>query len=162
MRKERKIINTNIRLNLMDEQDKKAWEYLQTMDREKYKSYTRVVVIVLNDYFDREYRREADPYLETREKEDAFLEKVVDAVKEGAEESMPMVLAKNLLEALRPMMERRHRVKVLKKNARLQKFLMEWMVIWIPEPVKSRNRKKLWTQHWILLTAFKAILTESV
>ena len=34
MRKERKIINTNIRLNLCDEQDRRAWEYLQTMDRE--------------------------------------------------------------------------------------------------------------------------------
>ena len=76
MRKERKIINTNIRLNLCDEQDRQAWEYLQTMDREKYKSYTRAVVVALNDYFSREYRNEADPYLETREKEDAFLEKV--------------------------------------------------------------------------------------
>ena len=27
MRKERKIINTNIRLNLCDEQDRQAWEY---------------------------------------------------------------------------------------------------------------------------------------
>ena len=51
MRKERKIINTNIRLNLSDEQDRQAWEYLQTMDREKYKSYTRAVVVALNDYF---------------------------------------------------------------------------------------------------------------
>ncbi|WP_278335599.1 hypothetical protein [Roseburia sp. 831b] len=34
MRKERKIINTNIRLNLCDEQDRQAWEYLQMMDRE--------------------------------------------------------------------------------------------------------------------------------
>mgnify|MGYP001165793869 CR=1 FL=1 len=41
MRKERKTINTNIRLNLCDEQDRQAWEYLQTMDRKKYKSYTR-------------------------------------------------------------------------------------------------------------------------
>ncbi len=73
MRKERKIINTNIRLNLCDEQDRQAWEYLQTMDREKYKSYTRAVVVALNDYFSREYSNEADPYLETREKEDAFL-----------------------------------------------------------------------------------------
>ena len=82
MRKERKIINTNIRLNLCDEQDRQAWEYLQTMDREKYKSYTRAVVVALNDYFSREYRNEADPYLETREKEDAFLERVETAVTE--------------------------------------------------------------------------------
>ena len=44
MRKERKIINTNIRLNLLDEADRQAWEYLQTMNRKKYKSYTRAVV----------------------------------------------------------------------------------------------------------------------
>ena len=87
MRKERKIINTNIRLNLCDEQDRQAWEYLQTMDREKYKSYTRAVVVALNDYFSREYRNEADPYLETREKEDAFLERVETAIRDGVKES---------------------------------------------------------------------------
>ena len=73
MRKERKIINTNIRLNLLDEADRQAWEYLQTMNRKKYKSYTRAVVAAVNDYFGREYEKEEDPYLETREKEDAFL-----------------------------------------------------------------------------------------
>ena len=82
MRKERKIINTNIRLNLCDEQDRQAWEYLQTMDRQKYKSYTKAVVAALNDYFAREYRNEEDPYLETREKEDAF-------VKESVGENQP-------------------------------------------------------------------------
>ena len=95
MRKERKIINTNIRLKLCDEQDRLAWEYLQTMDRKKYKSYTRAVVVALNDYFSREYRNEADPYLETREKEDAFLERV-------EKESVPMAIAKNLMEMLVP------------------------------------------------------------
>ena len=102
MRKERKIINTNIRLNLCDEQDRQAWEYLQTMDREKYKSYTRAVVVALNDYFSREYRNEADPYLETREKEDAFLERVETAVRDGVKESVPMAIAKNLMEMLVP------------------------------------------------------------
>ena len=102
MRKERKIINTNIRLNLCNEQDRQAWEYLQTMDREKYKSYTRAVVVALNDYFSREYRNEADPYLETREKEDAFLERVETAIRDGVKESAPMAMAKNLLEMLVP------------------------------------------------------------
>ena len=105
MRKERKIINTNIRLNLCDEQDRQAWEYLQTMDREKYKSYTRAVVVALNDYFYREYRNEADPYLETREKEDAFLERVETAIRDGVKESVPMAMAKNLLEMLTPFLK---------------------------------------------------------
>lgn len=102
MRKERKIINTNIRLNLCEEQDRQAWEYLQTMDREKYKSYTKAVVAALNDYFSRMYRNEADPYLETREKEDEFLERVETAIREGVKESVPMAMAKNLLEMLVP------------------------------------------------------------
>ena len=102
MRKERKIINTNIRLNLCDEQDRQAWEYLQTMDRQKYKSYTKAVVAALNDYFSREYRNEEDPYLETREKEDAFLERVETAIRDGVKESVPMAMAKNLLEMITP------------------------------------------------------------
>ena len=34
------IINTNIRFNLDNEDDRKAYEYLQGMDRKQYKSYT--------------------------------------------------------------------------------------------------------------------------
>ena len=104
MRKERKIINTNIRLNLLDEADRQAWEYLQTMNRKKYKSYTRAVVAAVNDYFGREYEKEEDPYLETREKEDAFLRQVQNAIKEGVKESVPMLLAKNLMDLLHPYM----------------------------------------------------------
>ena len=104
MRKERKIINTNIRLNLLDEADRQAWEYLQTMNRKKYKSYTRAVVAAVNDYFGREYEKEEDPYLETREKEDAFLRQVQNAIKEWVKESVPMLLAKNLMELLHPYM----------------------------------------------------------
>ncbi|OUQ49723.1 hypothetical protein B5E62_09995 [Lachnoclostridium sp. An118] len=104
MRKERKIINTNIRLNLLDEADRQAWKYLQTMNRKKYKSYTRAVVAAVNDYFGREYEKEEDPYLETREKEDAFLRQVQNAIKEGVKESVPMLLAKNLMELLYPYM----------------------------------------------------------
>ena len=104
MRKERKIINTNICLNLLDEADRQAWEYLQTMNRKKYKSYTRAVVAAVNDYFGREYEKEEDPYLETREKEDAFLRQVQNAIKEGVKESVPMLLAKNLMELLHPYM----------------------------------------------------------
>ena len=72
------------------------------MDRQKYKSYTKAVVAALNDYFAREYRNEEDPYLETREKEDAFLERVETAIRDGVKESVPMAMAKNLLEMLAP------------------------------------------------------------
>ena len=76
----RQTINTNIRLNLANEDDRKAWTYLQNLDRKKYKSYSRAVVAALNDYFGRQKRLADDPYLETREKEDAFLLRVQETI----------------------------------------------------------------------------------
>ena len=84
---ERTVINTNIRLNLNRPDDRKAWEYLQALDRKKCKSYSRAVVAAVNDYFSRQERLAADPYLETRKKEDAFLRKVLDTVREGLQAS---------------------------------------------------------------------------
>ena len=84
---ERTIINTNIRLNLNRPEDRRAWEYLKRLDRKKYKSYSRAVVAAVNDHLSREEQLEADPYLETREKEDAFLGKVLDTIREGIQSS---------------------------------------------------------------------------
>ena len=61
------IRNTNLRFNLDKEQQRRAWEYLQTMDRQDFKSYSQVISLALVDYFDRYYRTQADPYLETRD-----------------------------------------------------------------------------------------------
>ena len=84
---ERTTINTNIRLNLNRPDDRQAWEYLQRLDRKKYKSYSRAIVAAVNDYFSRQEQSANDPYLETREKEDAFLKKVLDTIREGVQAS---------------------------------------------------------------------------
>ena len=84
---DRTTINTNIRLNLNRPEDRQAWEHLQSMDRKKYKSYSRAVVAAINDYFSRQERLVNDPYLESREKEDAFLQKVLDTIREGLQSS---------------------------------------------------------------------------
>ncbi len=84
---ERTTINTNIRLNLNRPDDRQAWEYLQTLDRKKYKSYSRAIVAAINDYFSRQELLAHDPYLETREKEDAFLQKVLDTIRESIQAS---------------------------------------------------------------------------
>lgn len=100
---ERTIINTNIRLNLNRPEDRQAWNYLQALDRRKYKSYSRAVVAAVNDYFARQERLTADPYLETREKEDAFLQKVLEAIREGLQASgAGLVGLTSLLQGVRP------------------------------------------------------------
>lgn len=52
----RKVVSTNLRFNMAEPDEKKAWVYLQGLDREKYKSYTKAVVLALNEYFDRQAR----------------------------------------------------------------------------------------------------------
>ena len=84
-----KIVTTNLRLNLNNAEDRRAWERLRRMDRTRYKSYSRAVVAALNDFFDRQERLSNDPYLETREKEEAFLQRVLDTVERGLRSAPP-------------------------------------------------------------------------
>ena len=87
------IRNTNLRFNLDKEQQRRAWEYLQTMDRQDFKSYSQVIALALVDYFDRYYRTQADPYLETREREELFVKQIVDAVEYSLKQSLPLFLS---------------------------------------------------------------------
>jgi hypothetical protein len=70
------IINTNLRLNLNRDEDRMAWNYLQNRDKTRYPSYSKTIVIALNDFFRRQQRLAEDPFLETREREDAFCRKL--------------------------------------------------------------------------------------
>ena len=83
------IVNTNLRLNLDNAEDRRAWERLRNMDRTRYKSYSRALVAALNEFFDRQERLSNDPYLETREKEEAFLQRVLDTVERGLRSAPP-------------------------------------------------------------------------
>ena len=84
----KRIVDTNIRFDMSRKEDRQAYEYLRNMDRTKYKSYTRAVVAALNDFFSRQERIQADPFLETREKEDRFLRQVLDTIRDGIGQGM--------------------------------------------------------------------------
>ena len=70
-----------LRFDLTNEEERKAYDYLQDRDKEEFGSYTKLVVQSINEFFERRARLEADPYFETREKEDAFIARVLDAVR---------------------------------------------------------------------------------
>ena len=78
-----KIINTNIRFNLTKADDRRAWEYLQSMDRSKHKSYSRAVIFAINEYFEWEQKLTDNRFLETQEKEDRFMQKILDTINQG-------------------------------------------------------------------------------
>lgn len=96
----KRVVSTNIRFNLDKGADRAAWEHLQQRDKRQYRSYSKAVITAVNDYFERRGRLDADPYLETREKEDAFLLRVLETVRAGLEQSVPVNAADTLLRLL--------------------------------------------------------------
>ena len=64
------------------------------------RSYSKAVIAAVNDYFERRGRLDADPYLETREKEDAFLLRVLETIRAGLNQSTPVNAADTLLRLL--------------------------------------------------------------
>ncbi len=87
------IRNTNLRFNLEKDLQRKAWEYLQSMNREEFKSYSHAISLALVDYFDRYYRIAEDPYLETREREEQFINQIVEGIQQNLKQSLPLFLS---------------------------------------------------------------------
>ncbi len=73
-----------LRFDLADEDERKAYDHLQKRDKAEYGSYTKLVSQAVNEFFERRLRLKDDPYFETREKEDAFIARVLDAVRHSA------------------------------------------------------------------------------
>ncbi len=84
---------TTLRFNLDKPLDRQAWDYLQGMDKEKFKSYSQAVAVAVTEYFKNYYRIKDDPYLETREREERFVEQIVAAVESAVEKVLPSFLA---------------------------------------------------------------------
>ena len=98
------IKTTNVRFNLDKDDQRRAWEYLQSMDKRVFRSYSHVISLALLDYFDRYYRLQEDPYFETREREERFVQEIVNAVSESLRQTLPLFLAGCMtgLSALQP------------------------------------------------------------
>ena len=61
--------------------------------RRNFKSYSQIIAISLVDYFDRYYKKQEDPYLETREREERFVSQIVSAVETAMDRTLPVYLA---------------------------------------------------------------------
>ena len=87
------IRSTNLRFNLEKDTQMRAWQYLQTMDKQHFKSYSNVIALALVEYIERYYRNQDDPYLETREREERFVNQIVSSVESAMEKTLPVFLA---------------------------------------------------------------------
>ena len=84
---------TTLRFNIDKPLDRQAWNYLKSMDKDEFKSYSQAVALAVTEYFKRYYKRIDDPYFETREREERFVEQIVTAVESAVEKALPSFLA---------------------------------------------------------------------
>ena len=79
------MFKTTLRIKTDTPEGRKALGYLKSRDKTRYRSYSDAIIAAVNGFFDRERQLADDPYLETREKEDAFLQRVLETVERGAQ-----------------------------------------------------------------------------
>ena len=96
-----RLFKTTLRINLSEPEGLKAWAYLVNRDKSRYRSYSDAIIAAVNGYFDREQRLADDPYLETREKEDAFMQRVLETVERASQANLLNGLAA-LLQNVQP------------------------------------------------------------
>ena len=81
------VCTVTLRFHTDRSEDRAALAFLRGAGKSEYKSYTKAVVAAVNDHFSRRERLAADPYLETREKEDAFLRRIEETIERGLKEN---------------------------------------------------------------------------
>lgn len=76
------IRNRNVRFYEEKETDRRAWEILHSEAVRAFSSQNDFIIQAINDFYDRHLAISDDPYLETREKEDAFADRIVEKVEQ--------------------------------------------------------------------------------
>ena len=95
-----KVLTTCFRFNMDNPEHAKAWDYLHNFDKDKIKSTNVAAITAVNDYFDRMGRLADDPYFETRQREERFVEQIVSEVGKAFIAEMPKFLASLMLSLL--------------------------------------------------------------
>ena len=76
------IRNRNVRFYEEKEADRRAWEILHSEAVRTFSSQNDFIIQAVNDFYNRHLAISDDPYLETREKEDAFADRIVEKVEQ--------------------------------------------------------------------------------
>ena len=121
MRKDRECVRTTcFRFNMDNPEHAKAWDYLHNYDKDKIKSTNVAAITAVNDYFDRMGKLADDPYFETRQREERFIQQIVSEVGKAFVAEMPKFLASLMLSLNRgyPMQAPMQAVSVGTENSR--------------------------------------------
>ena len=84
------IKNHNFRFNVEKEMDKKAWDIVHSDEvSNEFKSQNEFVIRAIIDFYEKYIRMKEDPYFESREKEDEFINRIVVAVEQKVLSNIP-------------------------------------------------------------------------
>ena len=93
------VKNHNFRFNMEKDNEVRAWEILHSKEvKEDFHSQNEFVIAAINDYYDRHLAKKQDPYLESREKEDAFTQSIVKAVEQKVLDNLPGLAAMYMMQ----------------------------------------------------------------
>ena len=92
-----KVLTTCFRFNMDNPEHAKAWDYLHNYDKDKIKSTNVAAIMAVNEYFDRMVKLADDPYFETRQREERFIQQIVSEVGKAFVAEMPKFLASLML-----------------------------------------------------------------
>lgn len=92
------IHNRNVRFYEEKEADRRAWEILHSEEVKAFPSQNDFIIQAVNDFYDRHLAISDDPYLETREKEDAFADRIVEKVEQKVLGNLSQLIRIHLLQ----------------------------------------------------------------
>ena len=81
------IKKVTVRFRMDREQDRRAYAFLMSEGRDVHRSISRAVIAAVDGFFSRQEQARDDPYLETREKENAFLTRIEQTVRDSIQSS---------------------------------------------------------------------------
>jgi hypothetical protein len=93
------VKNHNFRFNTEKDNEIRAWEILHSKEvEEDFRSQNEFVIAAINDYYDRHLAKKQDPYLENREREEAFTQSIVEAVEQKVLDNLPGLAAMYMMQ----------------------------------------------------------------
>lgn len=87
------IKKMTVRFRMDQEQDRRAYALLMSKGRDVHRSISRAVVAAVDGFFSYQEQTGNDPYLETREKENDFLTRIEQTVRDSLQSSALRYLA---------------------------------------------------------------------
>lgn len=110
------IRNRNVRFYEEKEADRRAWEILHSEAVRTFSSQNDFIIQAVNDFYDRHLAISDDPYLETREKEDAFADRIVEKVEQKVLGNLSQLIGIHLLQ---------QNILAMENNARVENYLKD-------------------------------------